>query len=702
MPASCAPEVSPAVVRLEPLGPTSSHLTGPKGPVTIDQRGLRFEPRVAACQLGQPVRFGNGDAETHGIHIMANGTNFNQGVAAGQSIEFTPERPGVYQVLCDVHSHMRAYLVVGGSPWVAACARNGRFQFTDVPAGRYRLIVWHEMGDPVEQEVDVAPSGLDLGTIVVTARPGASLGASLGPVEPWSDVIDRVGLTLARSLDAAFRVDGRDRAVTLAQDAYFEHYEASDMETAVRSYLGMGRNASLESQFRKFARTVAQGPAARTAATEQSRALMIALAGAGNDLKAKGITDRSKVLSKIGEPDVLEGPDASGAFASHLVALSEAFAKARALTESGRRTEAAFVLSDEGYFEAFEPIERALQVREPGSVKPLEASFNTIRGEILQGMEGAALAQRLDALEAEVVAAVGRITSEPSGRFGVAFVGSLGVLLREGIEVILLLTMLFALVAKAGRPDLCPALRWGVGLAVVASGLTALGLHWLLGSAAGRTQELLEGVVLLTASGVLFYVSYWLISQSESQRWLAFLKRQTERGASRGAAWALGLTAFLAIYREGAEVVLMYQSMISMNQGVRQGLLGIVAGLAVGLPILGVVYWLVRKSSVRLPMKTFFQVTGVFLFALAVVFAGHAVFELQSSQIIRTTAVGWMGDGLPLLGVYPNIQCLSVQGVLLVGAGVAIVMQVLGTDRHETPEGRPTRSPRGVTPLPGN
>ena len=141
---------------------------------------------------------------------------------------------------------------------------------------------------------------------------------------------------------------------------------------------------------------------------------------------------------------------------------------------------------------------------------------------------------------------------------------------------------------------------------------------------------------MLAAAGVLFYVSYWLISQAESKRWTDFLKRQVRRGVAAGGFGTLGLTAFLAVYREGAETALMYQAMIGGQAGSRAGLAGArrrawPSGWS-GWPRSTAV---IRSTSVRLPLRTFFKVTGLVLFGMAVVFAGNGVFELQMAGVLR-------------------------------------------------------------------
>ena len=119
---------------------------------------------------------------------------------------------------------------------------------------------------------------------------------------------------------------------------------------------------------------------------------------------------------------------------------------------------------------------------------------------------------------------------------------------------------------------------------------------------------------MLIAAGVLFYVSYWLVSQAESKRWMDFLKNQARRGLEWGGRGTLAVTAFLAVYREGAETSLMYQALIGSQGQTRPGILGLAVGFVAGLAILAAIAAFVRATSVRLPIRTFFKFTGLFLY----------------------------------------------------------------------------------------
>src|SRR5262249_19745158 len=156
------------------------------------------------------------------------------------------------------------------------------------------------------------------------------------------------------------------------------------------------------------------------------------------------------------------------------------------------------------YWDQFEPLEKYIGARRNEDVRALEASFTAIWGEIGAGKKGQPLADRLAGLGAEVDRAIGR-SDTTVGAFAPAFFTSLITIVREGVEIILILAMLIALTAKAGQVGALRAIGWGVGLAVVASLATALGLNWMVASTQGATRELLEGLVMLTAAGVLFY-----------------------------------------------------------------------------------------------------------------------------------------------------------------------------------------------------
>ena len=730
MPEICSPAISPAVVYLRLADAKERHAFSASASkvasssaanaaevVLVNQHNLQFVPRVQALVLGQTVRFTNQDGETHNVHVVSPGFSFNQAMGPGHFQDFTPDRPGVMRLACDIHIHMRGFVVVSPTPWARVCGRDGRFRLDGVPDGHYTLTAWHEMGEPLRTDVIVAGGkSLELPPLILTVpealiRLSAGGGSPQGaaPIRLWHDVLDRISITLAACRDAAERPGELAKARRLAEDAYWGEFEASDMETAVRKYLGYTKAGGLERQFlaiRSAVREVSDKRRPRSELADLCRKLLLDLVSVTRELDAKGVTDRSRIdaISGVSASALESGaanPEQSAAAdpKALLQALKRGFHRIDQEAERNGPDAAASELTSV-YWSEFEPLERYLLGRSPQEVRPLEIQFNTLRGDLAAGLKGEKLSARLSALATEVETLIGRLEAQPTGTFAPAFFASLITILREGLEVILVLTMLIALVAKASttvnktqtgddseshsrseggavctadivaraRTRALRAIGWGVALAVAASLATALALSVLVASVQGAAREILEGLVMLVASGVLFYVSYWLISQLEAKRWMDFLKQQARRGLELSGQGTLALTAFLAVYREGAETSLMYQALLGSEGRTRPGFLGLAAGLALGLVLLALIAVVIRATTVRLPLRTFFKFSGLFLFALAIVFAGNGVFELQNAGILLTTNLAWMGRGLPWAGLYPNLQVISVQGLLLAGA----------------------------------
>lgn len=245
-----------------------------------------------------------------------------------------------------------------------------------------------------------------------------------------------------------------------------------------------------------------------------------------------------------------------------------------------------------------------------------------------------------------------------------AFLHSFGILFREGIEALLICTALAAACARRGDPRLTRAIGWGAGGAIGASVVTAVLVGRVIDLApAGR--EAIEGVTMLMAAAVLFYVSYWLLSKLEVARWMAFLRDKVTRAESR---WALFGVAFLAVYREGAETILFYQALAGTG---RTG--PIAAGFALAAVLLVLIAIAVLRFGVRLPTRPLFALTGGLLYYLAIVFAGQGIHELQEAGWIGLTPVrgvpkvGW-------LGLHPTAETLGAQGLLLLLALLAVAI----------------------------
>jgi len=175
---------------------------------------------------------------------------------------------------------------------------------------------------------------------------------------------------------------------------------------------------------------------------------------------------------------------------------------------------------------------------------------------------------------------------------------------------------------------------------------------------------------MLLAAAVLFYVSYWLLSRLEVAKWNAFVKGRMEEALRTGSGFALASVAFLAVYREGFETILFYQALFNSTGG-SGGTSAVLAGMLAGAVALVAVYVAINHFGVKVPLKPFFGVTSAMLYYMAFVFAGKGIAGLQEAGIVTTTVVEW-APRLPVFGIYPTVQSLALQGVLVLLLIVAV------------------------------
>ena len=243
-----------------------------------------------------------------------------------------------------------------------------------------------------------------------------------------------------------------------------------------------------------------------------------------------------------------------------------------------------------------------------------------------------------------------------------AFAGAFGIIVREGVEAMLVIGAIIAYLVKAGQRRSLKHVYIGAILGIVCSFIVA----WLLTQlkmAGGEQQEILEGVTALIAVAMLFWVSNWMLSKSETKAWNAYIQKAVEGAAATGSVFALALTAWLAVFREGAEVVLFLQPLInSTDPAVIAG--GILAGFAV----LAVIFIVMRVFSVKLPLKPFFMIMSVIMAIMSISFLGSGINELIEGNVIVGTYVPWVPTGnevLTLLGINPWVETLVPQAILL-------------------------------------
>src|SRR5688572_14772009 len=344
----------------------------------------------------------------------------------------------------------------------------------------------------------------------------------------------------------------------------------------------------------------------------------------------------------------------------NIVALLE---QSLSAAKSGRPDDASDRAMDA--YMAFEPIETPARAKNPGLVASMERIFTDFKGAV--SASDVRAAERLrDAIEdglPEVVA-----LTAPAGSGWEAFWQSFLIILREGLEAILVVGAIVAFLIKTGNRDRLRNIWWGVTWALLASAATAIVLKTIL-AAMPASREIIEGVTMLVAVAVLFSVSYWLISKVEAAKWQQFIRDKVSNALEHGGGRALTFVAFLAVYREGAETALFYQALFNEGPGIAFPL---TMGILAGGTVLAVIFTLFYKFGVRIPLRPFFSVTSVLLYFMAFVFMGKGVRELQEGNALPLTAI----PGFPhseMLGLYPSWQGVLAQLALLLLFAFAVL-----------------------------
>ncbi|MEP7175103.1 MAG: cytochrome c/FTR1 family iron permease [Gemmatimonadales bacterium] len=414
-------------------------------------------------------------------------------------------------------------------------------------------------------------------------------------------------------------------------------------------------------------------------------------------LTALGVKDRSR-------------PEALGRLAAVRVFQADhtGEATAQVFDQVRRQLDSAFALARTGdpaasgrAFDAymtFEQVERGVRAKNPGLAAELEGAFASLRTRAAGGATTAELGALRRQLDAGLENAERTLGDQPSP-FNL-FVQSFIIMLREGLEAILIVGALMTFLTKMGAGHRRRDIHIGVGAAVAASLATAVVLETIFVLSPAR-REALEGATMVVATLVLFYVSYWLLSKMEVVKWNHFVKSKVQDALNSGSALALATAAFLAVYREGFETVLFYKALFVA--GTAGGTVPVAGGILAGSVVLVGVYIAINRFGVRLPLKPFFAVTSAFLYYMAFVFAGKGIAELQEGGFIATTILPW-APRVPALGVYPTVESLSAQGLLLALAAVALIWnfvleprRVRGVTSVMVPEPRPA-PPAPVAP----
>ncbi|MEW6043580.1 MAG: FTR1 family protein [Thermoproteota archaeon] len=328
--------------------------------------------------------------------------------------------------------------------------------------------------------------------------------------------------------------------------------------------------------------------------------------------------------------------------------------------------QAAFTSARTAYLDSYEHVEIPLRAIDPDFTLEVEIQFAELRNLINQKadyekIEEVTIKIRRSLDESErLVTGTGQLAPT------IAFSSSFAVIFREGLESVLILGAIITYLEASRNTRFKPYVYYGIVIAIGATAVTWYIASYLI-KISGANRELIEAVAALSATAVLFYVSFWILNKIEHKKWMEFVKAKVWQASTTGGVVVFVMLSFFTVYREGFETILFYEAMFGFAKYME---LYVGLGFVAGLGTLLAVYYVTRKLGKRLPLKMLFGLTmGVGAY-LSIAFLGNAIRELQTLDIIPYTSMLGIIPRLDInmatmTGIYPTLETVVGQVILL-------------------------------------
>ena len=444
------------------------------------------------------------------------------------------------------------------------------------------------------------------------------------------------------------------------QQAQYDGYKNSEMEMSVRTNRSSEISSAINQQFYNLIR-LSEQPDQMTEIAYQSTQLLQDIEEQLPNLP----TTREEQNVQMGQSDTQTTNDnADQDWAKISTDINQRIQQAIVLYQQGDAKKAMLSVQDT-YFDVFENsgMENKIGSRDSNFKAELEGYFTRLVS-LMKAGQGDKLQDQGVGLSQNLAKAVEMLQGGEQSDWSM-FLYSLLIILREGLEALLIVAAIVAYMVKNNHHDKLPVIRQSVYVALAASVVTAF-IFQLIFENSGQNRELLEGFTMIIAVFMLFSMSYWLLSKVEAQNWKRYLEGKLSTALTAGSLFGLWVTSFLAIYREGAETVLFYYALIGDAKSA-VSLAYLLAGFVSGAILLAICYFIMRYSVVKLPLKPFFMLTGSFMYVMAFVFAGKSVLELIEGKLFEPTLVAGVPE-ISWLGVYPYVETLVPQAILILAA----------------------------------
>ncbi len=383
------------------------------------------------------------------------------------------------------------------------------------------------------------------------------------------------------------------------------------------------------------------------------------------NLKASGVVIADALAMKEKKPMGSATEGQKGEVRDEIDVIREQLMATEIFYELGD-TQSAYASARSAYLDSYEYIEIPLRAIAPDFTLEVEFQFATLRNQINEGVPIGDISSTVIAIERSLDESERLVSGTGTIAPMIAFISSFAIIFREGLESVLILGAIITYLEASRNHKFKKYVHYGIVLAIGATAVT-----WFIASyvieISGANRELIEAIAALSATAVLFYVSFWILNKIEHKRWMEFVKAKVFQASTAGGTMVFVMLSFFTVYREGFETVLFYQAMFSFAKYMELYVgLGFITGI---LSLLGI-YFGFRKLGKRLPLRALFGLTMGIGAYLSIAFLGNAIREFQVLDYIPYTSMLGIIPRLDInvatmTGIYPTLETTIGQIILL-------------------------------------
>ena len=457
-----------------------------------------------------------------------------------------------------------------------------------------------------------------------------------------------------------------DKAEEIGIEAYLENFEYLEPEIEIAdAELLYQLEWDMREELRAMIKNKESPETIRTFLVDSIIPRLDIAEGKVADLKSQGVIIQEAFASKDVKPMGSASEGQKGEVRDEIDFIREQLMATQIYYEQGD-TQSAYASARTAYLDSYEYIEIPLRTIAPDFTLEVEFEFATLRNLINQNAPVDEINKAIIAIERSLDESERLVSGTGTIAPMIAFVSSFAIIFREGLESVLILGAIITYLEASRNIKFKKYVHYGIVLAIGATAVT-----WFIASyvieISGANRELIEAIAALSATAVLFYVSFWILNKIEHKRWMEFVKAKVFQASASGGVMVFVLLSFFTVYREGFETVLFYQAMFAFAKYME---LWVALGFILGILSLLGIYFAFRKLGKRLPLRALFGLTMGIGAYLSIAFLGNAIREFQVLDYIPYTSMLGIIPRLDInvatmTGIYPTLETTIGQIVLL-------------------------------------